>query len=107
MAQTPTIAPCLWFDGRVLEAAEFFVSLFPNSHIDRILRSSIDTPGAKTGGPLLIEFTLAGRQYQALNGGPHHPFHDAISLSILCEDQADVDRRWDATTGCSSQSGHW
>jgi predicted 3-demethylubiquinone-9 3-methyltransferase (glyoxalase superfamily) len=66
MAQTPTIVPCLWFDGRALEAAEFYVSLFPDSQIDRILRSSIDTPGAKKGDPLLIEFTLGGKQHQAL-----------------------------------------
>jgi predicted 3-demethylubiquinone-9 3-methyltransferase (glyoxalase superfamily) len=98
VAQTPTIVPCLWFDGRALEAAEFYISLFPDSHIDRILKSSIDTPGAKTGDPLLIEFTLAGKQYQALNVGPHHPFNDAISLSILCGDQAEVDRLWDALT---------
>jgi predicted 3-demethylubiquinone-9 3-methyltransferase (glyoxalase superfamily) len=96
MAQISTIVPCLWFDGRALEAAEFYVSLFPDSHIDRILRSSIDTPGAKTGDSLLIEFTLAGKQYQALNGGPHHPFNDAISLSVLCGDQTEVDRLWDA-----------
>ena len=98
MAQIPTIVPCLWFDGRALEAAEFYISLFPDSHIDQILRSSIDTPGAKIGDPLLIEFTLAGKQYQALNGGPHDPFNDAISLSILCGDQAEVDRLWDALT---------
>jgi predicted 3-demethylubiquinone-9 3-methyltransferase (glyoxalase superfamily) len=98
MAQTPTIVPCLWFDGRALEAAEFYVSLFPDSQIDRILRSSIDTPGAKKGDPLLIEFTLGGTQHQALNGGPHEPFSTAISLSVLCGDQAEVDRLWDALT---------
>jgi predicted 3-demethylubiquinone-9 3-methyltransferase (glyoxalase superfamily) len=98
VSQTPTIVPCLWFDGRALEAAEFYISLFPDSHIDQILLSSIDTPGAKKGDPLLIEFTLAGKQHQALNGGPHHPFNDAISLSVLCGDQAEVDRLWDALT---------
>ena len=105
MAQTPTIVPCLWFDGRVLEAAEFYISLFPDSHIDRILRSSVDTPGAKKGDPLLIEFTLAGKQHQALNGGPHDPFNlpDAISLSVLCRDQAEVDRLWDALTADGGQ----
>jgi predicted 3-demethylubiquinone-9 3-methyltransferase (glyoxalase superfamily) len=104
MAQITTIVPCLWFDGRALEAAEFYVSLFPDSHIDRILRSSVDTPGAKKGDPLLIEFTMAGKQHQALNGGPHDPFNNAISFSILCEDQADVDRLWDALTVDGGQS---
>jgi predicted 3-demethylubiquinone-9 3-methyltransferase (glyoxalase superfamily) len=103
MAQITTIVPCLWFDGQALEAAEFYVSLFPDSHIDRILRSSVDTPGAKKGDPLLIEFTLAGKQHQALNGGPHHSFNDAISFSILCEGQAEVDRLWDALTAGGGQ----
>ena len=49
-------------------------------------------------GHLTIDFTLAGQKHQALNGGPHHPFNDAISLSVLCEDQAEVDRLWDALT---------
>jgi predicted 3-demethylubiquinone-9 3-methyltransferase (glyoxalase superfamily) len=103
MAQMPTIVPCFWFDGRALEAAEFYVSLFPDSRIDRVLRSSIDTPRAKKGEPLLIEFTLAGKQHQALNGGPHDPFNNAISLSALCGDQAEVDRLWDALTADGGQ----
>lgn len=103
MAQIPTIVPCLWFDGQALEAAEFYVSLFADSRIERILRSSIDTPGAKKGDPLLIEFTLAGKPHQALNGGPHDPFNKAISLSILCRDQAEVDRLWDALTADGGQ----
>ncbi len=105
MAQTPTIIPCLWCDGRALEMAEFYISLFPDSHIDRILRSSVDTPGGKKGDPLLIEFTLAGKQHQILNGGPHAPFNlpDAISLSVLCGDQAEVDRLWDALTADGGQ----
>ena len=98
MAQTPTIDPCLWFDGRALEAAEFYISLFPDSHIDQVLRSPVDTPGAKKGDPLLIYFTLAGKQHQALNGGSHVSFNDAISLSVCCRDQAEVDRLWDALT---------
>ena len=105
MAHTPTIVPCLWCDGRALEMAEFYVSLFPDSHIDRILRSSVDTPGAKQGDPLLIEFTLAGKQHQILCGGPHDPFKlpDAISLSALCKDQEEVDRLWEALTADGGQ----
>jgi predicted 3-demethylubiquinone-9 3-methyltransferase (glyoxalase superfamily) len=103
MDQIPTVGPCLWFDGQALEAAEFYVSLFSDSRIERILRSSIDTPGAKKGDPLLVEFTLAGKQHQAVNGGPHDPFNKAISLSILCQDQAEVDRLWDALTADGGQ----
>ena len=98
MASKQTITPCLWFDGRAEEAAEFYTSIFPDSRIDQILRSSVDTPGTKTGDAILVEFTLAGQKHQALNGGPHDPFNDAISLSVLCEDQAEVDRFWDALT---------
>jgi predicted 3-demethylubiquinone-9 3-methyltransferase (glyoxalase superfamily) len=98
MAGTPTIIPCLWFDGRALEAAEFYVSIFPASCIDRVLRWMTDTPWAKVGDPLLVDFTLSGQKHQALNGGPHDPFNDAISLSVLCKDQAEVDRLWDALT---------
>lgn len=93
-----TIAPCLWFDGCAEEAAAFYVSLFANSRIDRVIMSPMDTPGAPAGSPLLVEFTLAGQRYQALNGGPHHPFNDAISLSVSCADQAEVDRLWEALT---------
>ena len=62
------------------------------------ISSPIDTPGASSGSPLLVEFTIAGQRYQALNGGPHDPFNDAISLSVSCPDQAEVDRLWEALT---------
>jgi predicted 3-demethylubiquinone-9 3-methyltransferase (glyoxalase superfamily) len=98
MVETPTIIPCLWFDGRALEAAQFYITLFPDSHIDQILNWNVETPWAKIGDPLLVDFTLAGKKHQALNGGPHEPFNDAISFSVLCKDQAEVDRLWDALT---------
>ena len=91
-----TIATCLWFDGKAEEAASFYVSLFPDSRIDSVMRSAVDTPGAKAGAALFVEFTLAGRPFQGLNGGPGHPFTQAISLSVGCADQAEVDRIWDA-----------
>ena len=92
------ITPCLWFDGRAEEAAEFYTSIFPNSQIDHTVRTSIDTLGAQEGEVILVEFTIAGLSYQALNGGPHDQFNDAISLSVTCKDQAEVDRLWDALT---------
>ncbi len=98
MVVTQTISPCLWFDGRAEEAARFYTSLFPASRIDHVQRSPIDYPGGKTGDVILVEFTLAGQSYQALNGGPHDTFNDAISLSVTCKDQAEVDRYWDALT---------
>jgi predicted 3-demethylubiquinone-9 3-methyltransferase (glyoxalase superfamily) len=92
------ITPCLWFDGNAEEAVRFYTSVFKGSSIDSVLRSSVDYPGGKEGSVLLISFTLAGQGYQALNGGPFDKFNNAISLSADCEDQAEVDRLWEALT---------
>ena len=94
-----TIAPCLWFNGQAEEAARFYVSVFPNSKIDRVMTAPLDTPGGvKAGDVLFVEFTLDGQPFQALNGGPNFTFSEAISLSVPCPDQALVDRLWDALT---------
>jgi predicted 3-demethylubiquinone-9 3-methyltransferase (glyoxalase superfamily) len=98
MAAMQKISPCLWFDGRAEEAARFYTGIFPDSRIDHVQKSPIDYPGGKVGDVLLVEFTLAGQRYQALNGGPHDTFNDAISLSVTCKDQAEVNRYWDALT---------
>ncbi|HEU5017579.1 MAG TPA: VOC family protein [Pseudolabrys sp.] len=89
------ISPCLWFDGKAEEAANFYVSLFPDSKITRIMRHGDAGPGPK-GSVLLVEFMLAGETYQALNGGPQYQFTEAISLSVDCKDQTEVDKYWDA-----------
>lgn len=88
-ADRPTITPCLWFDGAGLDAAEFYVSLFPESSIDAV------TPGPD-GTPMMIVFTLMGRPFQALNGGPQFRFNEAVSLVVPCDGQDDVDRYWSA-----------
>lgn len=90
------ISPCLWFDGAAEEAANFYVSLFPDSRIDAVNRSPGDTPSGPKDIVLTVEFTLAGRSYTGLNGGPDFTFSEAISLSIDCDDQTEVDRYWDA-----------
>jgi predicted 3-demethylubiquinone-9 3-methyltransferase (glyoxalase superfamily) len=92
------ITPCLWFDGKAEEAAELYVSLLPDSRIDSVMRSPADTPSGPAGMPLLVEFTLAGQQFQGLNGGPEFQFNEAVSFVIDCEDQAEVDRLWEALT---------
>jgi predicted 3-demethylubiquinone-9 3-methyltransferase (glyoxalase superfamily) len=92
------VTPCLWFDGNAEEAANFYVSLLPDSRIDKILRSPADNPSMKEGGVLMVDFTLAGRQYSGLNGGPQFQFTEAVSFVVHCEDQAEVDRLWDALT---------
>lgn len=91
------ITPCLWFDGKGLEAATFYVSVFGGS-IDTVHHAAMATPACKQGDVLFVEFTVAGQKYQALNGGPLNTFNDAVSFSVSCADQAEVDRYWDALT---------
>ena len=90
------ISPCLWFDGEAEEAARFYVSLLPGSRIDHVQRNVVDSPGGKAGTVLVVEFTLAGESYMALNGGKRFEYTHAVSFKIDCADQGEVDRLWDA-----------
>jgi predicted 3-demethylubiquinone-9 3-methyltransferase (glyoxalase superfamily) len=90
--------PCLWFDGKAEEAAQFYTSLLPDSHVDKVWRSPADTPSGPAGMVLTVDFTLAGQRLQGLNGGPDFQFNEAVSFVIECDDQAEVDRLWDALT---------
>ena len=90
------ITPCLWFDGKAEEAARFYTSIFPESRIQSIDKSPGETPSGPKDMVLTVNFTLSGRSFIALNGGPDFKFNEAISLSIDCDDQAEVDRYWDA-----------
>lgn len=91
------VTPFLSFDGQAEEAVRFYVSLLPGSRIDRITRSPMDTPGGPAGSVLMIEFTLAGNSYLALNT-PGFTFTEAVSFLIACEDQDETDRLWAALT---------
>ena len=102
------IAPCLWFNGNAEEAANFYVSVLPDLRIDHVQRNVVDSPGGKAGTVLVVAFTLAGQRFQALNGGNQFEFTHAISLSVDCADQAEVDRLWDALTeGGSAVACGW
>ncbi|MES3675521.1 VOC family protein [Halomonas elongata] len=90
------ITPFLWFDGQAEEAASFYVSVFPDSRIERVVRAPTDTPSVPVGEVLLVEFTLDGARYAGLNGGPDVPFNQAVSLHIDCADQAEVDYYWES-----------
>jgi predicted 3-demethylubiquinone-9 3-methyltransferase (glyoxalase superfamily) len=90
------ISTCLWFDGEAEEAAKFYVSLLPDSKIETIQKNPIDTPAGKAGSVLVVQFTLAGQSYMALNGGTRQEYTPAISFKIDCADQAEVDRLWNA-----------
>ena len=90
------ITPCLWFDGTAEEAARLYTSIFPDSRIDAVHRSPADNPSTSKDEVLTVDFTLSGQPFIGLNGGPAFQFNEAVSFSIECQDQAEVDRYWDA-----------
>ena len=92
----PAIRPNLWFDDNAEEAVGFYLSVFPDGRVQRVVRSAADNPGTKAGQVLMVEFTVAGLDLVAFNGGPMFNFTEAISLEVLCEDQAEADHYWDA-----------
>ncbi|MEA2722199.1 MAG: hypothetical protein QOJ39_4063 [Candidatus Eremiobacteraeota bacterium] len=100
------ITPFLWFDGKAEEAANFYVSLFENSKIHNRSEYSEDTPG-EAGTVMTVQFELDGQEFIALNGGPHYTFTPAVSFSIDCASQAEVDHFWDRLSegGQTSQCG--
>jgi predicted 3-demethylubiquinone-9 3-methyltransferase (glyoxalase superfamily) len=88
------ITPFLWFNGQAEEAANFYISIFKNSKIDRVMRYGDTGPGPK-GSVMTVRFQLEGQDFIALNGGPQYPFTPAISLVVDCADQAEVDNLWE------------
>jgi predicted 3-demethylubiquinone-9 3-methyltransferase (glyoxalase superfamily) len=88
----PMITPCLWFDGKAEEAATFYTLLLPDSRIDQVHRAPSDYPSGKAGDALTVEFTLMGRPFVGLNGGPHFRFNEAVSFQIPVETQAEIER---------------
>ena len=95
MPKTTAIIPNLWFDTQALEAAEFYCSVFPNSSIDHVAHHTEAGPGAP-GTVLTVDYTLDGNRFTNINGGPQFSFSPAVSFLVECEDQAEVDRYWDA-----------
>jgi predicted 3-demethylubiquinone-9 3-methyltransferase (glyoxalase superfamily) len=90
-----SITPFLWFDTQAEDAANFYVSLFPNSKITHVARYGDAGPGPK-GSVMLVAFELNGQALYAMNAGPAFRLDEAFSLLVACTEQAEIDRLWDA-----------
>lgn len=89
----------LWYAKEAEEAARFYASIFPDSRVDRVTPLRSDSPSGPAGSVKVVDFTLLGRRFQAISAGPHHEFNDAVSMVVLCDDQAELDRYWNALLG--------
>lgn len=95
-ASGPKIVPHLWYVREAEEAARFYATVFPDSHVDRVTKLPADTPSGPAGSVVMVEFTLLGRPFSAMSAGPRPDFNDAVSLMVLCGSQAELDRYWNA-----------
>jgi predicted 3-demethylubiquinone-9 3-methyltransferase (glyoxalase superfamily) len=92
------VRTCLWFERDAEQAVSRYVELVPASHIEHVQRSPGQWPGGEAGDVIVIDFTLGGQAFQALNGGMHVDYGTAASISVACADQTEVDRLWAALT---------
>jgi 2-polyprenyl-6-hydroxyphenyl methylase/3-demethylubiquinone-9 3-methyltransferase len=90
------IVPCLWFDGRAREAAEFYAATFSDSHVEARHQAPADYPSGKQGDDLTVEFTLLGMPFLGLNGGSAFKFNEAVSFQVYTDSQEETDRYWNA-----------
>ncbi len=92
MVETMTF---LWFEKDAEKAVALYVSLIPNSTLDAVTIMPADSPSGPEGSVQVVDFTLAGQPYQAMNAGPLDPFNHAVSLVVNCDTQGEIDRIWD------------
>jgi predicted 3-demethylubiquinone-9 3-methyltransferase (glyoxalase superfamily) len=90
------IHPFMWYAHEAEEAAKFYASIFPDSHVDGVWAMPAESPSGPPGSVKVVDFTLFGQPFQAMTAGPHHDFNDAISMVVRCDDQKELDRYWDA-----------
>jgi predicted 3-demethylubiquinone-9 3-methyltransferase (glyoxalase superfamily) len=92
----PKIYPFLWYAKEAEEAARFYASIFPDSRVDDVTTMHSESPSGPPGSVKVVDFTLLGQRFQAMTAGPLDPFNHAISIVVLCETQAELDRYWNA-----------
>ena len=90
------IVPFLWYSEKAEEAAAFYASIIPNSRVNSVTALPVDSPSGPAGSVKVVDFTLNGQPFMAMTAGPLDDFNHAVSFMIECEDQAEVDRLWDA-----------
>jgi predicted 3-demethylubiquinone-9 3-methyltransferase (glyoxalase superfamily) len=88
------IFPHFWYTKDAVEAARFYASIFPDSRVERVFPIPVDTPSGPAGSVDIVDFLLFGQRFQAISAGPLDPFNHAISMVVVCEDQAEIDRYW-------------
>lgn len=92
----PTLTPFLWYASQAEEAARFYASIFPDSHVGRVVSMQSESPSGPPGSVKVVDFVLCGQPFTAMSAGPMASFNHAISFVVACEDQAEIDRYWDA-----------
>ncbi len=90
------ITPFLWYPKEAEEAAAFYVSIFPDSRVNRVVTLPSESPSGPPGSVKIVDFVLFGQDFVAMTAGPLDPFNHAVSFVVNCEDQAEIDRYWNA-----------
>lgn len=99
----------IWYAKEAEEAARFYASVFPDSRVDRVTAMQSESPSGPPGAVKVVDFTLLGQRFQAMSAGAHHEFNDAVSIVVSCDNQAELDRYWNALieNGGKAQACGW